>query len=189
MWSTAEPHWFSKIVPCFDQPDIKAYWTFNCTTPSDWVTVTNEILLNKTVNESDSTISWSFAPTRLLSCYLYVIIAGPYAEVKCEDSKLYKDLPMSIYCRQSHKEYAKAQEVSIFEWVSDTIRRYEEFFSFDYGFSKADTIFCPEYSTGAMENPGAVTYHENYLFQKVKIFKIKIRLTQAKKRFQEEGAL
>jgi len=40
-------------------------------------------------------------------------------------------------------------------------------FGFDYPFKKSDTIFCPEYSTGAMENPGCITYHENYLFKKL----------------------
>lgn len=74
---------------------------------------------------------------------------------------------MSIYCRKSLEEYLVAQQDNIFEFVSDTIRRYEEFFEYPYKFSKADTIFCPEYSTGAMENPGAVTYHENYLFRKL----------------------
>lgn len=168
LWSTCEPHWFSRVAPVFDQPDLKAYWSLKCTTSNDWIVVTNETIKNKKDDKENSTIEWTFNQTRLLPCYLYFISTGPYAMVECEESKLYKKIPMSIYCRKSLEQYANAQKSDVFEFVSDTIRRYEEFFEFDYLFSKADTIFCPEYSTGAMENPGAVTYHENYLFRKLK---------------------
>ena len=42
---------------------------------------------------------------------------------------------------------------------------FENLFGFKYPFSKYDQIFCPEYSTGAMENAGAVTINDLYVFK------------------------
>ena len=33
-----------------------------------------------------------------------------------------------------------------------------------YPFGKYDQIFCPEYNMGAMENAGAVTFRDEYIF-------------------------
>ena len=53
----------------------------------------------------------------------------------------------------------------IFEYIKKGTELYENFFGCAYPFSKSDTIFCPEFSSGAMENPGCITYNE-YLISK-----------------------
>lgn len=57
------------------------------------------------------------------------------------------------------------QKEEIFEFLNKGIEFYEDFFGYPYPFSKYDTIFCPEYNFGAMENPGAVTFNNHYLFK------------------------
>ncbi len=42
---------------------------------------------------------------------------------------------------------------------------YEEFFHCEYPFSKYDHIFCPQFNCGAMENAGAVTFADSYIFK------------------------
>ena len=63
LWSTCEPHWFSRIAPVFDQPDLKAYWTLKCTTPADWTAISNETIKSMEDDEANSTIKWHFNPT------------------------------------------------------------------------------------------------------------------------------
>ena len=59
------------------------------------------------------------------------------------------------------------QQKDIFEFNADSLKRYEDLFGFNYPFKKIDSIFCPEFTVGAMENPGAVTYTEHYAYKKV----------------------
>jgi len=51
--------------------------------------------------------------------------------------------------------------------VDDDLTRLfvEEFFQCKYPFSKYDQLFCPEFNQGAMENVGAVTFTEQYIFK------------------------
>ena len=108
---------------------------------------------------------WEFERTRALPCYLYCIFAGPWAVIQCPEGQLYKSIPMACLCRSSLIKYANPQSKNVFQFITDTIKRYEDLFQYDYPFKKCDTIWCPEYSTGAMENPGAISYHEMYLFK------------------------
>ena len=45
------------------------------------------------------------------------------------------------------------------------MKYYEKFFGVDYPFEKYDHVFCPEYNVGAMENAGAITVNDEYLFK------------------------
>ncbi len=53
----------------------------------------------------------------------------------------------------------------IFEGVATSIKGFEAIYRFPYPFSKADTLFVPDFSYGAMENPGAVTFNEKFLYR------------------------
>jgi hypothetical protein len=70
---------------------------------------------------------------------------------------------MAIYARKSLIQYAEQESHNIFEFNKRGVEYYEGIFNLDYPFGKLDTIFCPEYTVGAMEYPGAVTYTERLL--------------------------
>jgi aminopeptidase N len=72
---------------------------------------------------------------------------------------------MSIYCRASLLKFVLNDSNEIFSLTSNAIKYFEKLFGFPYPFSKYDQIFCPEYSTGAMENAGAVTINDVYVFR------------------------
>lgn len=68
---------------------------------------------------------------------------------------------MRIFCRKDFQIYLEEQSSNIFEYSKRGIEYYESVFNVDYPFSKLDSIFCPEFTVGAMEYPGAITYTEN----------------------------
>jgi aminopeptidase N len=105
-----------------------------------------------------------FGKTHPLSSYLTTIVCGDFAKIESHASLLYRDIPQSIYCKQNLLSFAEAQAPHIFELNAKTIKKYEGIFGYMYPFTKCDTIFCPEYTMGAMENPGAITYNEGYLY-------------------------
>jgi len=49
--------------------------------------------------------------------------------------------------------------------LNGSIPIYEKLFGIEFPFKKYDTVFCPEYNYGAMENPGCITFTEKYLFK------------------------
>jgi len=74
---------------------------------------------------------------------------------------------MSIYCRDSLFKYIENGDGDrIFEITIEALKFYEDFFGYPFPFSKYDSIFCPEFSCGAMENPGAITFNDtHYIFK------------------------
>ena len=164
IYSQGEPHWANKMCPIFDQPDLKGTFQLTAKAPSDWIVISNEPG-KVTPCENEETLA-EFGVSLPLSCYLFTVIAGPYKEIVAAPEKCYNNITMSIFCRETLYKYVVKQQVDIFEFTSDTIRRYEELFGWNYPFHKSDTIFCPEFTVGAMENPGAITYTEHYVFKK-----------------------
>lgn len=108
-----------------------------------------------------------FGVTALLPSYLFTIVCGDFEKVVCPPDLIYNSISQTLYCQPSLHKYAAQQAGHIFELTSKGIEKYEQIFGAAYPFSKCDTIYCPEFSSGAMENPGAITYNELDLFPSV----------------------
>jgi len=147
-----------RMFACFDQPDLKATFAFDVIAPSDWQIVSNSPT-PEPVRRSDGTATWAFPPTKPISTYITALIAGPYHRVDSE----YRGIKMSVLCRQSLGQFLDADD------ILDVTRRgfdfFEELFDQPYPFEKYDQIFVPEFNAGAMENAGAVTFLEDYVFR------------------------
>ncbi|MET0805758.1 MAG: aminopeptidase N [Lacisediminihabitans sp.] len=152
-----------RVFAVFEQPDLKATFQFTITAPSAW-----EVVSNSTTPEPEKIdgwfSTWRFAPTPLLSSYVTAIVAGPYAVVRDElTSRDGRVVPLGIFARQSLSEYLDADY--IFEKTRQGFAYYEEKFDYAYPFEKYDQLFVPEFNAGAMENAGAVTFTETYVFR------------------------
>ncbi len=147
-----------RMYACFDQPDLKATFQFEVTAPSDWQVVSNTATPEPT-EYADGSATWSFEATPPMSTYITALIAGPYHVVRSE----HRGIPMAVLCRQSLAEHLDADA------IIDVTRRgfdyFEEVFDQPYPFGKYDQIFVPEFNAGAMENAGAVTFLEDYIFR------------------------
>ena len=72
-------------------------------------------------------------------------------------------IPLGIFCRQSLARYLDPDE--IFEVTRQGFDFYHQAFGIKYPFGKYDQLFVPEFKEGAMENAGAVTFLEDYVFR------------------------
>ena len=70
---------------------------------------------------------------------------------------------MRVYCRKSLTKYAEKIKDDWFRVTKASTRFYEEMFGTPYPFDKLDSIFCPDYAMGAMENVGCITYNDDYI--------------------------
>jgi len=146
-----------RMFACFDQPDLKASFTFTVDAPTHWLLASN-MSGGKDTSRRDVT-RWSFDPTPRQSSYVTCIVAGPYFSTHDE----HDGLPLGIYCRQSLAQHLDADE--IFQITKQGFDFFHREFGYRYPWPKYDQLFVPEFNFGAMENPGCVTFTEDYVFR------------------------
>jgi aminopeptidase N len=151
-----------RMFAVFEQPDLKATFQFTVTAPAEWEVISNSPTPEPEVQGASAT--WTFAPTPLLSSYITALIAGPYAVTR--DTLTSSDgrvIPLGIFSRKSLSEFLDHDYV--FEITRKGFEYFESKFGYPYPFEKYDQLFVPEYNAGAMENAGAITFTEAYIFR------------------------
>ena len=153
-----------RMFACFDQPDLKATFDLRVVAPKHWKVISNGA--PETVEDAENTAKDSvhtFATTPRMSTYLVALIAGPYAEWKDSYTDEHGEIPLGIYCRASLAEHMDAER--LFTQTKQGFGFYHKNFGLPYAFGKYDQLFVPEFNAGAMENAGAVTFLEDYVFR------------------------
>jgi aminopeptidase N len=152
-----------RMFAVFEQPDLKATFRFTVTAPSAWEVVSNSPTPTPT-DAGNGASTWAFEPTHVIASYITALVAGPYAVVRSElTSSDGRVIPLGIFSRKSLFEYLDADY--IFEKTRQGFAYFEEKFDYPYPFTKYDQLFVPEFNAGAMENAGAVTFTETYVFR------------------------
>jgi aminopeptidase N len=160
LYSDLETFDAHRVFACFDQPDLKATFELTVTAPAGWTVISNmhPDATSQPAGET-SAARWHFPPTPVLPTYITAIAAGPYHEVTSE----HDGIPLGLYCRQSLAAHLDPDE--IFEITRQGFDFYHRAFGVRYPFGKYDQLFVPEFKAGAMENAGAVTFLEDYIFR------------------------
>jgi aminopeptidase N len=152
-----------RVFASFEQPDLKAEFTFTVTAPAGWRVVSNSPSPKPEPGPADGTEVHRFAPTPRISSYITALIAGPYEAVSDAYEADGRSIPLGIYCRPSLREYLDAEH--LFQVTKQGFAYFEEKFDHPYPFAKYDQLFVPEFNAGAMENAGAVTIRDQYVFR------------------------
>ncbi|OBI40413.1 aminopeptidase N [Mycobacterium kyorinense] len=146
-----------RMFACFDQPDLKAAFDITVTAPAHWQVVSN----GATVGVDNGV--HTFVTTPRMSTYLVALIAGPYARWDDTYVDEHGEIPLGIFCRATLAEYMDAER--LFTQTKQGFGFYHKHFGTPYAFGKYDQLFVPEFNAGAMENAGAVTFLEDYVFR------------------------
>ncbi|OIN78013.1 aminopeptidase N [Mycobacterium malmoense] len=146
-----------RMFACFDQPDLKATFDLRVTAPRHWKVISN----GATASVENGV--HTFVTTPRMSTYLVALIAGPYAEWKDSYTDEHGEIPLGIYCRASLAQHMDAER--LFTQTKQGFGFYHKNFGLPYAFGKYDQLFVPEFNAGAMENAGAVTFLEDYVFR------------------------
>ena len=160
LYTNFEPFSAHHLLPCFDQPDIKAVFSLAVEAPQEWTVISNARLAIM-VTSAYGTNIWAFHPTTRISTYLFGVMAGHWHGREFE----HNGIPLGLYCRQSVAHLLSEHEREIIEVTSQGLDFYAGYFGISYEFGKYDQIFVPEFNVGAMENPGAVTITDSLLFR------------------------
>ncbi|WP_067199282.1 aminopeptidase N [Microbacterium sp. XT11] len=153
-----------RVFAVFEQPDLKATFQFTVTAPSAWKVVSNSPTPEPILHDDKSVATWGFEPTPRISSYITALIAGPYEATFSElTSASGRVIPLGVYGRKSLWQHLDADY--IFDKTREGFAYFESKFGVPYPFAKYDQLFVPEFNAGAMENAGAVTFTETYVFR------------------------
>ncbi|MCO1338412.1 aminopeptidase N [Kocuria polaris] len=153
-----------RVFAVFEQPDLKATFEFAVTAPGHWDVISNSPTPEPLPAEAAGAKTWAFEPTLRMSSYITALIAGPYESVRSElTSSDGRTIPLGVFARKSLMEHLDAE--NIFRLTRQGFEFFEAQFGTPYPFPKYDQLFVPEFNAGAMENAGAVTFLENYVFR------------------------
>ncbi|AKU17872.1 aminopeptidase N [Luteipulveratus mongoliensis] len=144
-----------KVFACFDQPDLKAPYDVAVRAPEDWIVLGNGDPSRTAPGQ------WRLSTTRPLATYFVTVCAGPYVSAYDE----HRGVPLGVHARASLEPELRAQVGQIFEITKQSYDYYDKLFGVPYEYGEYHQVFVPEFNAGAMENPGCVTFRDQYLFR------------------------
>ena len=150
-----------RVYTTFEQPDLKAPFTFTVTAPDALEGRLQLAVPRARGRSATGKAVWHFAPTKPMSTYITAIVAGEYHEVRHTYAGKHGDIPLGHYCRQSLVEHLDVEE--LVKVTEQGFAFFEDAFDYPYPFGKYDQLYVPEYNMGAMENAGCVTLRDEYL--------------------------
>ncbi|MFF6912927.1 aminopeptidase N [Streptomyces sp. NPDC012466] len=161
LYTQYEPADSRRVFANFEQPDLKAPYRFEVRAPEGWT-----VWSNGAGEQADGV--WRFAETKPISTYITCVVAGPYHYVTDSYTRAFADgttleIPLGALCRKGLAPYFDSDDV--FLVTKQGLDFFHDHFDFPYPFGKYDQAFVPEYNLGAMENPGLVTFREEFIFR------------------------
>ncbi|MFK0253494.1 aminopeptidase N [Streptomyces sp. NPDC090445] len=157
LYTQYEPADARRVFANFEQPDLKAPYRFEVAAPEGWQVWSNG------AEESREGLTRRFAETAPISTYITCVVAGPYHYVTDTYTRGDLTIPLGAMCRKGLAKHFDADDV--FLVTKQGFDFFHEHFDYPYPFGKYDQAFVPEYNLGAMENPGMVTFREEYIFR------------------------
>lgn len=147
-----ESHHAREVFPCIDEPAAKATFDLALTTDKGITALANTPLLSQQI-QGDYAMS-VFATTPKMSTYLLAFVAGEFEYL---EAKTHDGIMVRAYATPGQAKYTQfALDVAV-----RALEFYNNYFKLPYPLPKCDLIGIPDFSAGAMENWGCVTFREN----------------------------
>ena len=150
-----ESHHAREVFPCIDEPAAKATFALQLTTGIDKTVLSNMPIKSQVTNEEH--LVTSFDTTPRMSTYLLAFVVG---ELQKKSGKTKGGVEVNIWS-------TPAQPIASLDFALDiavrSIEFYDDYFGTPYPLPKSDHVALPDFSSGAMENWGLITYRETCL--------------------------
>lgn len=155
-----ESHYAREVLPCVDEPAAKANFDLTVTTESG-VTVLSNMPQKQDKdgrmksNKGQQTVTFETTPK--MSTYLLAFVIG---DLQKKSGKTNSGVAVNVYATPAQP--AKSLDFALQHSI-DTIEFFDSYFGVPYPLPKSDAVALPDFSNGAMENWGLITYRENAL--------------------------
>ncbi len=140
-----------RAFPSFDEPEYKATFDITAVADKGQVAISNQKVPSDTPGPGDKH-TVRFATTAKMSSYLAALVVGNFEYIEGEAD----GIPIRVYSTPGKKEMGKFA----LETAEHVLSYYDKYFNIKYPYGKLDLIGIPDFSAGAMENTGCITFRE-----------------------------
>ncbi|KAL1129384.1 hypothetical protein AAG570_013911 [Ranatra chinensis] len=151
-----EPTDARRCFPCWDEPAIKAAFQVTVSAPQDKVALSNMPVVSESEPDETGYRKVEFAPTPVMSTYLVAVVVGDFDYVEDVSSD-------GVVVRVYTPVGVKQQGCFALQVATKVLPYYKEYFQIAYPLPKIDLVAIADFSAGAMENWGLVTYRQSCL--------------------------
>ncbi|MBM3662433.1 MAG: hypothetical protein FJW94_06010 [Actinobacteria bacterium] len=144
-----------RAFPCFDEPALKAVFEISVVADDGLLVVSNTELRSQT-DLGNGRILSQFAPTIPMSTYLVALVVGPLEATPVRTSRAPSATSLRVVSPPgNHHLTGFALDVA-----DAALEYFEDYYDIAYPGDKLDLVAVPDFSFGAMENLGCVTFRE-----------------------------
>lgn len=158
-----EPNYARRVFPCFDEPYYRAYYTLTINAPSTLkMGLSNSPYSNDPIT-TGSTITHDFAKSSAaIPPYLVAFALGDFTCISSSWGTIGSVaracfVTTDVAARTDLSNFALTATTGFMTWFENTARK-------SYAWPKLDILAIPDFSAGAMENPGLITFRETAMF-------------------------
>lgn len=150
-----ESHHAREAFPCIDEPEAKATFDLTLTSPIGEAVIGNTPI--KQQNVSGDKLVTTFETSPKMSTYLLAFVFG---DLQYKETKTDSGVDVRVWATKAHP--AEALDFSL-EVAKRGIEFFDDYYGVPYPLAKCDHVAIPDFSSGAMENWGLITYRERCL--------------------------
>ncbi|HEX8390538.1 MAG TPA: M1 family metallopeptidase, partial [Candidatus Saccharimonadales bacterium] len=147
-----ESHHAREVFPCVDEPEAKAVFNLALETEPDVTVLSN--MPARTVMPEGAITTTIFHPTPKMSPYLLAFVIG---DLQKQSAKTKDGVEVNVWATKAQNPASLAFPLKT---AVDMIEFFDDYFGVPYPLPKADHVALPDFSSGAMENWGLITYRE-----------------------------
>jgi alanyl aminopeptidase len=158
VFSQLEPTDARRMMPCFDEPELKVPFELKVTVPQGNLVVANAPEASHASAEDGRNVTYRFTPTPPLPTYLFALAVGPFEVREAPSSSASSTKVRLITTKGKSKlgDFALAA-------ADASLSQLAAYFDTPYPYPKLDLVALPEFAYGAMENAGLITFREELL--------------------------
>jgi puromycin-sensitive aminopeptidase len=145
-----------RMFPCFDEPEYKATFTLTTAIDSDLVAISNSPIAKESTDAKAKRKVVHFQPTPKMSTYLVALVVGPLV---ASQPTISDGVPIRVWTTPGKEQLGSFSQ----DLAGKILPFYNNYFGVNYPGQKLDLIAIPDFSAGAMENLGAITFRETDL--------------------------
>jgi len=160
-----------RAFPSFDEPNYKATFDVTVIADKDLTVISNGKVISDTPGPGDAKHTVHFSTSPKMSSYLVAVIVGNFEYIEGESD----GIPIRVWTSPGKKELGRFALAA----AEFNLSYYDRYFGIKYPYGKLDLVGLADFSAGAMENTGCITFREILLLLDEKHTAIDLKKTVA----------